>query len=261
MPFGRRGLILVVVLGMAGLLVSAPPAGAQPTVTVTIAGPTRSVLASSTFHITGAVSPASTGQAVRLQRWFDGRFRRVATLEVAASGQYDFPRTMPTAGAYTYRVKAPATGSAAAAISATIRVSVTTVFMRTSAVRAQSWVDAGVPYSMSRTHTNQYGSYRQDCSGYVSMAWALPSSYTTATLPDVSYAITQADLRRGDILLHKATPGGSGHVVMFDAWANRAHTSYLAYEESPSSGATHHVLPYPYWSGHGTYLPYRRSGT
>ena len=261
MPIGRRSLLLVVVLGAAGLSVSAPPAGAQSTATVTIAGPVRSVLVSSTFHITGAVSPVTTGQTVRLQRWFDGRFRRIATLEVAAGGQYDFPRTMTTAGDYVYRVKAPATGSASAAFSAIIRVSVTTVFMRTSAVRAQSWVDAGIPYSMSRTHTNQYGSYRQDCSGYVSLAWALPSSYTTATLPDVSYAITQADLRRGDILLHKATPGGFGHVVMFDAWANSAHTSYLGYEESPSSGATHHVLPYPYWSGYGTYLPYRRSGT
>jgi hypothetical protein len=261
MPIGRRSLIPLLVVSGAVLLLGAPPAGAQSTASVSIAGPTTSVLTGSTFHITGMVSPASTGQAVRLQRWFDGRFRRVATLAVSTSGQYDFARTMKTAGGYAYRVKAPATDSGVAAVSATVRVSVTTAFMRTSSVRAQSWVEAGVPYSQSHRHTNQYGTYRQDCSGYVSMAWALTSSYTTSTLPEISYRITPADLRRGDVLLHKATPGGSGHVVLFDKWANSAHTSYLGYEESPSTGATHHVLPYPYWSGHGTYLPYRRSGT
>lgn len=261
MPRGRRRLVSVVVLSVAALFAGAPPSGAQSTATVTIAGPTRSILAGSTFHLTGTVSPASTTQPVVLQRRYEGRFRRVATQNISTDGQYDFSRTLPTAGSYAYRVKALATTSAALATSPTIHLAVTTAFMRTSAVRAQSWVDAHVAYSMSHTYTNTYGTYRRDCSGYVSMAWALPSSYTTATLPNISFGIAKAELRRGDVLLHKATPGSSGHVVLFDQWANSAHTSYEGYEESPSSGAAHHVLPYPYWSGHGTYLPYRRAGT
>jgi hypothetical protein len=262
MPFGRRsGVVSVVVLSAGALLVSAPLAGAQSTASVTIAGPTTSVLAGSTFHITGTVSPESTAQPVVLQRWFGGRFRRVATQNISTVGRYDFSRTLQTPGDYAYRVKASATASVPAATSATIHIPVTTAFMRASAVRAQSWVDAHVAYSMSHTYTNRYGTYRTDCSGYVSMAWALPSSYTTATLPSISIGIAKTELRRGDVLLHKATPGGFGHVVLFDQWANSTHTSYKGYEESPNSGAVLHVLPYPYWSGHGTYLPYRRTGT
>ena len=41
--------------------------------------------------------------------------------------------------------------------------------------RAQSWVAAQVPYSQSNYYTNQYGTYRTDCSGFVSMAWAWDS--------------------------------------------------------------------------------------
>ena len=114
-------------------------------------------------------------------------------------------------------------------------------------VRGNSWVAAKVSYSQKRYYANGYGRYRTDCSGFVSMMWALSSSYTTRTLPKISYAITKAQLRSGDIL---NSPGN--HVVLFDAWADAAHTRYWGYEETPGAGATHHVIPYPYWSGHRT---------
>src|SRR4051794_36736932 len=37
--------------------------------------------------------------------------------------------------------------------------------------RGWSWVKAKVPYSQTSYHCNGYGNYRQDCSGFVSMAW------------------------------------------------------------------------------------------
>ncbi len=121
-------------------------------------------------------------------------------------------------------------------------------------VRADSWVSAHVSYSQSRYYSNKYGSYRTDCSGFVSMAWGLNSSYTTRTLPNISSVISKSALRTGDIL-----NAYNYHTVLFDKWANSAHTQYWIYEESPSGGATHHVIPYPYYSGHntGSFVPRR----
>jgi hypothetical protein len=248
----------------AGALVAtvavASPATGQSAYTVTAVGPTSDPTAGTAFQISGTVSPSAPGQVIRLQREVDGRFIGVGTAKVSSGGSYTFTRTNQV-GSYLFRVKQPATPSRAAGYSAIVSVFVTTVFIRHAVKRAQSWVDDHVSYSQSRTHTNRYGTYRQDCSGFVSLAWALPSSYTTATLPDVSSAIDESDLRRGDILLHLATRKTSGHVVMFDRWLDAAHTSYVVYEETPSTGASHHTIPYPYWSGHGTYVPYRRDGT
>lgn len=127
--------------------------------------------------------------------------------------------------------------------------------------RAQNWVDAGVGYSGTNWYTDENGTYRTDCSGFVSMALGLGSSYTTDTLPQVSFPIPKDDLRPGDMLLNPA-PGTAGHVVLFAAWADDAHTRYYGYESSPSgSGAHFSALPYPYWPGYGTYTPYRYVGS
>ena len=63
--------------------------------------------------------------------------------------------------------------------------------------RAKTWVDAGVAYSQVK----YTGGYRQDCSGFVSMAWALAKNYNTSTLPEVAHLITKAELLPGDVLL------------------------------------------------------------
>jgi hypothetical protein len=254
---------LLAAVGLGALLATvaaASPAAAQSAYTVTAVGPASDPTAGTAFQISGTVSPSAPGQVIRLQREVDGRFTRVGSTTVSSNGSYAFTRTNRV-GTYAFRVKQPATPSRAAGYSAMVSLFVTTPFIRHAVKRAQSWVDDHVSYSQSRTHTNRYGTYRQDCSGFVSLAWALSSSYTTATLPDVSFAIDESDLRRGDILLHLATRKTSGHVVMFDRWVDAAHTSYVVYEETPSTGASHHTIPYPYWSGHGTYVPYRRDGT
>ncbi|WP_436771805.1 hypothetical protein [Yinghuangia sp. YIM S09857] len=119
--------------------------------------------------------------------------------------------------------------------------------------RAKRWADLGLDYSMSRT----FEGHRMDCSGLVSMAWGLPApGLTTDTLPQVSHGIDKDDLLPGDILVNTA-PGAAGHTLIFAGWADAAHTRYFAYEESGGKGAHFGTVPYPYWPGHGTFLPYR----
>jgi hypothetical protein len=92
--------------------------------------------------------------------------------------------------------------------------------------RAQSWVDAKVPYSQSSYFKNTYGSYRQDCSGYVSMAWDLSSSHVASTLPQVSHKLASFnDLQPGDAVNHTCC-----HVMLFKKWIT-VGVSYKSYEE------------------------------
>ena len=58
--------------------------------------------------------------------------------------------------------------------------------------------------------------YRQDCSGYVSMAWKLPGNEWTGSLAQYAEKITKAELQPGDILLfHNASdPYNGSHVVI-----------------------------------------------
>ncbi|MGW9155023.1 FG-GAP-like repeat-containing protein, partial [Streptomyces virginiae] len=128
--------------------------------------------------------------------------------------------------------------------------------------RAKTWVDAGVPYSMTSYRTDANGRYRTDCSGFVSMAWHLSSSSannwgeTTGTLLEFTSSISKESLKPGDILLNP-DPGADGHVVIFNGWTNAEHTRYDAYEQAGRVGAVHREIPYPYWSGHGTFSPRR----
>ncbi len=107
-----------------------------------------------------------------------------------------------------------------------------------------------VPYSQE----HWYEGYRTDCSGYVSMCWGLRDSLVTSTMPQVSHPIAKEDLRAGDILVNRDV--ATGHVILFDRWADYAHSTYVGFELCPQ-GTLHHVLPYPYYDGYGVYEPYR----
>lgn len=128
--------------------------------------------------------------------------------------------------------------------------------------RAQSWIDAKVPYNQGGHYSNIYGNYREDCSGFVSMALGLPSSYTTVTLPQVMHPITQGELQPGDFMLNTAS-GDNGHVAIFMGWTDASHAHYTSWEENPGlGGASMQNVPYPYWptwSGSSHYTPYRRN--
>ena len=107
--------------------------------------------------------------------------------------------------------------------------------------RAQNWVNEQVPYSESAWWTDSDGTYRQDCSGYVSMAWDLDQSidFWTGNLNTVSHTIAAAELQPGDILLSEP------HTVLFAGWANSAHTEFDYYEESHPGTVAHFVVDAP----------------
>ncbi|MEU1183037.1 peptidoglycan-binding protein [Streptomyces sp. NPDC005820] len=124
--------------------------------------------------------------------------------------------------------------------------------------RAKEWVAAQVPYSMSAYWSD---GYRQDCSGFVSMAWGLPGNEWTGTLGQYGTRISKEELQPGDILLfhNPADPQKGSHVVIFGGWTDYTHTYYLAYEQARPT-ARRQATPYAYWSHADRYVPYRYKG-
>ncbi|MFB0629355.1 hypothetical protein ACEPPI_18650, partial [Streptomyces sp. AB3(2024)] len=151
---------------------------------------------------------------------------------------------------------ATAKGSNGPAAGAPSSSAASATITRSEAVaRAESWVGKGLKYSWDNT----YQGYRTDCSGYVSMGWKLgtPGLDTTRFVPSgaASWLGGKGDLKPGDALLNDAA-GASGHIVMFDRWTDSSQTSYMGYEFT-GSGVHHRVIPYPYFSGYGTFRPAR----
>ncbi|MFD0142806.1 MULTISPECIES: hypothetical protein [unclassified Streptomyces] len=106
--------------------------------------------------------------------------------------------------------------------------------------RAKAWVAQQVPYSTNGL-TSPYswwsddatgGYYRQDCSGFVSMAWQLPYSRSTHTLRAVSNKIALSELKPGDIL------NSDRHVLIFGGWTDRAGREFTYYQQSSRSRPT-----------------------
>jgi hypothetical protein len=125
--------------------------------------------------------------------------------------------------------------------------------------RAQSWVDAQVPYSQSASYPDTTTGYRTDCSGYVSMAWraqyssGAPASYTTSSLGSISHQIAVADLQPGDIVLKAGS-----HVRLFGWWTDGSHTQYVAFEErTTGTVAVRDVQSIDADVNHYGYVPYR----
>ena len=98
--------------------------------------------------------------------------------------------------------------------------------------RARHWVEQDVPYSQSHAWKDDAtgGHYRQDCSGFVSMAWQLRSSLTTRSLPSVANRLSSfSQLEAGDALNYPAA-----HALLFGGWTNRAKGDFVYYSESRS---------------------------
>ncbi|MEU2061749.1 peptidoglycan-binding protein [Streptomyces sp. NPDC013455] len=142
------------------------------------------------------------------------------------------------------------TGSGAVPIPATTRTDIIN--------RAKIWVAAQVPYSMYAFWSD---GYRQDCSGYVSMAWGLPNNEWTGSLGQFGVKITKEELQPGDILLYHNPddPEKGSHVVIFGGWTDHTHTYYTVYEQTPPR-TRRQTTPYPYWSHADKYVPYRYKG-
>ncbi|MER5831845.1 peptidoglycan-binding protein [Streptomyces sp. NPDC002130] len=124
--------------------------------------------------------------------------------------------------------------------------------------RARTWVAAKVPYSMSAYWSD---GYRQDCSGYVSMAWRLPGNEWTGSLAAFGEKISKEELQPGDILLfHNASdPEKGSHVTIFGGWTDSTRTSYTAYEQTRPH-TRRQSTPYAYWNDSDRYVPYRYKG-
>ncbi|SDH07776.1 hypothetical protein SAMN05216553_115169 [Lentzea fradiae] len=132
--------------------------------------------------------------------------------------------------------------------------------------RAATWLTADngsrVPYSMELHWTD---GYRQDCSGFVSMAAKLgnedprggPNTVALAA-DDYTLPIALADLRPGDLLLDAVDEPGEDfrHVVIFERWTNADRSEYLAYEQRGGHGTDHRALTYGL-EPHSRYQPYR----
>ena len=108
--------------------------------------------------------------------------------------------------------------------------------------RAADWLRRDIPYSQdnrnARWDLGRGRHYRPDCSGFVSMAWALETrrlgrALVTWELPSVSTRIGWNRLRAGDILL-RLVPGNRarGHVVLFQAWVDASRTRFWIIEQS-----------------------------
>ena len=99
--------------------------------------------------------------------------------------------------------------------------------------RGFTWLDADVPYSQSRFRDD----YRTDCSGFVSMAWDLGTSYTTA---DFSAGNGEShrlgafgDLAPGDALVRRSS--GSGHIVLFLGWNDASKSAACVLEQASTA--------------------------
>lgn len=107
--------------------------------------------------------------------------------------------------------------------------------------RAKTWLTANngrpVPYSQ-----NKYwkGEYRQDCSGYASMALNLgaPGPNTVKLKNDGwTRPIAMNELAPGDLVIKaNSNDPNNRHVVIFDGWADGAHTVYKSYEQAGGVG-------------------------
>ncbi len=121
--------------------------------------------------------------------------------------------------------------------------------------RAKTWVSAEVPYSLEKYWGD---GYRQDCSGFVSMAWNLGSNQWTGTLDRFAVQISRDQLQPGDILLfhNPADPEKGSHVTIFGGWTDYTRAYYLAYEQARPH-TRKQATPYAYWSYSKRYTAYR----
>jgi hypothetical protein len=117
-------------------------------------------------------------------------------------------------------------------------------------LRAESWLRSPVPYHRNRFHHNEYGIYRTDAPGYVSMAWAVlgipPKRHgglDVAGLAALSDLIAATELRAGDALLRSEPPG---HIALFHEWADSSRLTFWGFEQANETGTVHRTIAFPY---------------
>ncbi|WP_370367168.1 Ig-like domain-containing protein [Catenulispora sp. GP43] len=123
--------------------------------------------------------------------------------------------------------------------------------------RADNWIANGVPYDQGGWYASPSGdgTYREDCAGFVAMAWHMtwspPVSYAPPGLDDPSiskYLGTVSSLKAAGQLA-TIQPGDAlvltgEHIVLFAGWTDSSHTAAVIDSEShtgvPTSQASGH---------------------
>lgn len=129
--------------------------------------------------------------------------------------------------------------------------------------RAYNWIHRRVPYCQCVTSASS--PFRADCSGFVSMVWRLSApgltTYSFAGGPWATGASVRLrsrnELRVGDALNYPGNPGaGTGHIVLFGGWLDRAHTRFCSLEESRTGQPAHVIVR----TVDPVYIPIRLAG-
>lgn len=134
--------------------------------------------------------------------------------------------------------------------------------------RAMLWPAGTVPYEQGEIWDD---GYRQDCSGYVSMCWAIPPAenhgwggQSTVSLVSAGYMteIGVNDLQPGDAIgiCGPSTGGDFGHVVLFRGWLNNDPSDdryYCSEQMGGRAGPYHSVRRYPYDGMGGNWRAWR----
>jgi len=98
--------------------------------------------------------------------------------------------------------------------------------------RGLHWVDSHVMYSQS----HYFEGYRQDCSGFVSMCWSLPTSRVTWQFAPfdgaVSHVIPESQLLPGDALNRNVSSHDEQHIMLFAGWMDAQHSRACVIQEN-----------------------------
>ncbi|MFE2021465.1 peptidoglycan-binding protein [Streptomyces sp. NPDC059499] len=187
----------------------------------------------------------------------------IAVVPSLADNVSSEPTTVAAQGETDYGPEPEAESKLVTQVSEMSTMATATLSRDTMINRARTWLTANnggpVPYSMER---NWKDGYRQDCSGYVSMALGLGKpGLNTVGLADSRNGVTKrlssvSQLTKGDLLIdYSTTDGDFRHVVIFEKWANASHSAYWAYEQRGTYGTTHRQLRYGI--GSDNYDPFR----
>jgi cell wall-associated NlpC family hydrolase len=164
--------------------------------------------------------------------------RRVASPVMTRAAFAGVLKTVATVRATTLRKTSPTpVAQAPATFHAAMMTAGGPAPMSRSEIQSNAQQLMGVPYVWGGTSATGL-----DCSAFVSKAWGV-GRLTTDNLASVSTPITKDELQSGDALnLTTARDSdGTGHVRLFDAWANPEHTKMSVYEETPPR-SIHHVI-------------------
>jgi hypothetical protein len=110
--------------------------------------------------------------------------------------------------------------------------------------RAQDWVNRQIPYSQTATTDG----YRQDCSGYTSMAWKSSTAgggHATFDMQEICTKISKSELKMGDAILNP-----DSHVLIFHKWIDNDNFYEYA-EHKPGTVASHDSTSYSYYASNG----------